>query len=67
MTPEEIVDHVEIDMKEGGDAYQPAYWKTKLLLRIQALQNLAKEEGRKHCVHNSAKEFVDGATKEKAH
>ena len=37
MTPEDIVKQVEIDMKEGGLDYQPAYWKTKLLLRIQAL------------------------------
>ena len=37
MTPEDIVRQVEIDMKEGGIQYQPAYWKTKLLLRIQAL------------------------------
>lgn len=37
MTPEDIVRMVETDMKEGGLAYQPAYWKTKLLLRIKAL------------------------------
>lgn len=37
MTPEDIVRQVEIDMKEGGLDYQPAYWKMKLLLRIQAL------------------------------
>lgn len=37
MTPQEIVNQVEIDMVEGSLDYQPAYWKTKLLLRIQAL------------------------------
>lgn len=37
MTPDDIVRQVEIDMKEGGMQYQPAYWKMKLLLRIQAL------------------------------
>jgi hypothetical protein len=37
MTPDDIVRQVEIDMKEGGLAYQPAYWKTKLLVRIQSL------------------------------
>lgn len=47
MTPEEIVDHVEIDMKEGGAQYQPAYWKSKLLVRLKAHLELAKEEGRK--------------------
>lgn len=46
MTPEEIVNHVEIDMKEGGLEYQPAYWKTKLLVRIKALveaKNIEKQ------------------------
>lgn len=37
MTPEDIVRMVETDMKEGGLAYQPVYWQTKLLLRIKAL------------------------------
>lgn len=37
MTPDDIVRHVEIDMKEGGLDYQPAYWKMKLLVRIQTL------------------------------
>jgi hypothetical protein len=37
MTPEDIVRMVETDMKEGGMAYQPVYWQTKLLLRIKAL------------------------------
>lgn len=37
MTPEDIVRMVELDMKEGGIAYQPAYWQTKLLVRIKAL------------------------------
>jgi len=37
MTPEDIVRLVELDMKEGGTAYQPAYWQMKLLLRIKAL------------------------------
>lgn len=37
MTPEDIVRMVETDMKEGGMAYQPAYWKIKLLLRIKAI------------------------------
>lgn len=37
MTPEDIVRMVETDMKEGGMAYQPAYWQTKLLVRIKAL------------------------------
>lgn len=37
MTPEDIVRMAEIDIKEGGMQYQPAYWKTKLLLRIQSL------------------------------
>lgn len=37
MTPEDIVRMVEADIKEGGLAYQPKYWQTKLLLRIKAL------------------------------
>jgi hypothetical protein len=37
MTPDDIVRLVEVDMKEGGMQYQPAYWKMKLLLRIQSL------------------------------
>jgi hypothetical protein len=37
MTPEDIVRMVETDMKEGGMQYQPAYWQTKLLVRIKAL------------------------------
>lgn len=37
MTAEDIVRMVATDMKEGAMAYQPAYWQTKLLLRIKAL------------------------------
>lgn len=44
MTPEDIVRQVAIDMKEGGIDYQPAYWQTKLLLRIKALVENEREK-----------------------
>lgn len=37
MTPEDIVRLVEVDMKEGGIDFQPAYWQMKLLIRIKTL------------------------------
>lgn len=57
MTPEEIVAHVEVDMKEGGLDYQPAYWKMKLLLRIKAL---VENHNRQGATSSLAPERSDG-------
>lgn len=47
MKPEDIVRLTEVDMKEGGHQYQPAYWKTKLLFRIEALVKNEREKAMK--------------------
>lgn len=60
MTHEDIVRMVETDMKEGGLAYQPAYWQTKLLVRLKAL--VENERAKALREHQCVKDMGRGPT-----
>lgn len=60
MTPEDIVRMVELDMKEGSMQYQPAYWKTRLLLRIKAMMENERAKALKD--HQCVKDMGMGPT-----